>query len=387
MGVRRGTWPWLVALAAFAAAGGLSARQPSLLHLAYLLIALLLLSALYVACAVRYVRVEHRAAAKRISVGDRLLEVFVARNTALWPVFYLDVIARPGVASANNRWSLALWSRADEQWTGVATAVARGRYPVGVAEVALADPFGLVVRRRRQIDISEVIVHPRPRLVPDFSLAVARAGDLMPARRSWAIMPISGAVRPFAQGDPSTRIHWLSSARHGLLMVKDSDRSVGQRVWVALDLTSLAHAGSGDESTVEYGVEAAAYVVELAFKAGLDVGLIVAGAPVLVVEPARGRDQHEHLLDLLAVARAGEGPSLAAAIDECRAARPSDAVIMLAPAVPTDLLELSARLRRLGCGVAAVLLDAASFGGAAALDSAGLEAERVPVYPLRRSST
>lgn len=385
MAVRHGTWPWVAALLACAIVGGLGAGIPVLLHVAYLLIALGIVCPLYAALSLRATRLEHRAAARRIVVGDRLLEVFVARNSALWPVFHLDVTAHAGIAPAPRRWSLALWPRADEQWTAVSTATARGRYTIGVREVSISDPFGVVVLRRRTDITAEVIVHPRPRLVPDFSLAVARAGDLVPARRSWAVMPVSGAVRPFALGDPSTRIHWLSSARHGLLMVKDSDRSVGQRVWVALDLVSGAHAGSGDESTVEYGVEAAAYVVELAFKAGLDVGLIVTGAKVLVAEPARGRDQHEHLLDLLAVAQAGAGPSLAATIDDCRAARPSDAVIMLAPAVPLDLLDLSARLRRLGCGVAAILLDAASFGGASAPDATALDAERVPVYLLRRT--
>ena len=94
-------------------------------------------------------------------------------------------------------------------------------------------------------------------------------------------------------------------------MVKDSDRSVGQRLWVALDLSSPAHAGIGEQSSVEYGVEAAAYVAELAFKAGLNVGLIVTGAETLVAQPARGRDQREHLFDLLAVAREGDGPGLA----------------------------------------------------------------------------
>src|SRR5436305_594349 len=79
---------------------------------------------------------------------------------------------------------------------------------------------------------------------------------------------------------------------------------------------------------------------------------------------ARGRDQREHLLDLLALAREGRGAGLAATIEEYGAARPSDALVLLTPALSPDLLDLCARLRRLGCGVAAVLLDAASFGGA-----------------------
>ena len=87
------------------------------------------------------------------------------------------------------------------------------------------------------------------------------------------------------------------------------------------------------------------------------------------------------------MARDGMGPGLAATIEEYGAARPSDALVLLTPALSPDLLDLCARLRRLGCGVAAVLLDAASFGGALLPpDAAWLEAERIPKYTLRRGS-
>src|SRR5437588_572035 len=89
-----------------------------------------------------------------------------------------------------------------------------------------------------------------------------------------------------------------------------------------------------------------------------------------------GRRVDAHLLDLLAMARDGMGPGLAATIEEYGAARPSDALVLLTPALPPDLLDLCARLRRLGCGVAAVLLDAGSFGGALVPpDEAWLETE------------
>jgi uncharacterized protein (DUF58 family) len=387
MAALRGSWPWVLALVVLALAGGLGAGFPALVHMGYLLLGLLLLCLAYVRLSLWTLDVEHRAAAARITLGDRLLEVYVARTRAPWPIFNVDVVAHRGISGVRASWDMALSPRGHEEWTAVAVGTTRGRYALGVAGIATSDPFGLFVVRRWQRPTAEVIVHPRARIVPGFSLAAARAGDLLPARRSWAHMPVAGAVRPFAPGDASTRIHWLSSVRHGLLMVKDSERSVGQRLWVTLDLSSPFHAGAGEESTVEYGIEAAAYVAELAFKAGLDVGLLVTGAGTLVATPARGRDQREHLLDLLAMARDGRGPGLAATIEEYGAARPSDALVLLTPALPADLLDLCARLRRLGCGVAAVLLDAASFGGALVPpDEAWLEAERIPIYTLRQGS-
>jgi len=399
---RRGTWPWVVALAVAALAGGLAADLPVLTHIAYLLLLLLALAILYARSSLRAVRLEYRVAGRRTVVGERLLEVYQVRARALWPLFGLQIAARSGVGHERSRWALALSPRGHEELTHVSVAVARGRYPVGAALLTVSDPFGVVVARRYQPPGSEVVVWPRPRIVPDFSLAAARAGDLLPTRRSWASMPVTGAVRPFAPGDASTRIHWLSSIRHGSLMVKDSERSVGQRLWVALDLSGPAHRGSGEGSTVERGVEAAAYVVELAYKAGLDVGLITVGAPALLAEPRRGRDQREHLLDLLAVASPGPaaGQGLAEALVERRIARPSDAVVLLVPSMPPDLLELSLRLHRLGCGVGIVLLtpepDDAPAARRAARHVPGqsaanadawrqdLAGARIPVYSLER---
>lgn len=384
MSSRRGTWPWVVGLAALALAGGLGARMTALVHAAYLLLAVLLFALMYARLSLRATRLTHHASAPRLYVGERLLEVYALRAHALWPIFNIEVAPSRGLSGERPAWLVALTPRGHEELTSVTLAERRGRYALGGAVVTVFDPFGLVRPRRGVAEGSEVIIWPLARMVPDFSLAVARAGDLLPARRSWATMPVSGAVRPFAQGDASTRIHWLSSARHGFLMVKDSDRSVGQRLWVALDLSSPAHAGVGEESTVEYGVEAAAYVIELAYKAGLDVGLIVTGAGTLVAEPRRGRVQREQMLDLLAVAQPGNGMSLGLALEEHRVARPSDAVVMITPGVPLDLLDMLARLRRLGCGVAVVLLDAPSFGGTDSLDVTPLQADHIPVYRLAR---
>ena len=383
---RHGAWPWVTILAALALGGGLVARMAALVHVAYLLLAVLLCAVLYARLSLRATRLTHHASTTRLYVGERLLEVYALRARALWPIFNIMVAPSRGLAGERPAWLVALTPRGHEELTSVSLAERRGRYALGGAVVTISDPFGLVRPRRRLAEGTEVIAWPRARMVPDFSLAVARAGDLLPARRSWATMPVSGAVRPFAQGDSSTRIHWLSSARHGFLMVKDSDRSVGQRLWVALDLSSLAHAGLGDESTVEYGVEAAAYVIELAYKAGLDVGLLITGAGLLVAEPRRGRVQREQMLDLLAVAQPGAGVSLATALEEHRVARPSDAVVMITPGVPLDLLDLLARLRRLGCGVAVILLDAPSFGATSCPDVTPLQADHIPLYRLPRVS-
>ena len=171
----RGSWPWALALAVLALAGGFGAGFPALVHMGYLLLGLLLLCLVYARLSLCTLDVEHRAAATRIMPGDRLLEVYVARTRAPWPIFNVDVVAHGGLAGVRASWDMALGPRGHEEWTAVSVGATRGRYPLGAARIATSDPFGLFVGRRRRRPTAEVIVHPRARIVPGFSLAGARA--------------------------------------------------------------------------------------------------------------------------------------------------------------------------------------------------------------------
>ena len=107
MAALRGSWPWALALAVLALAGGLGAGLPALVHMGYLLLGLLLLCLAYTRLSLWTLDVEHRAAATRIALGDRLLEVYVARTRAPWPIFNVDVVAhrlilRRGAASGRS---------------------------------------------------------------------------------------------------------------------------------------------------------------------------------------------------------------------------------------------------------------------------------------------
>lgn len=393
VGRRRGAWPWVTALAALSLAFGLYTGSPTLDRAAYLLAGLLVLCPLYAFLSLRSLRLEHSISTIRVVAGERVLEVYRVRARALWPVWGVGIAAGSygWTDDARPRWTLALAPRGHEELAHVSRAGPRGRYRVGAAAVHVSDPFGVVVARRCWPSSGEVVVWPRPRAVPQLVFAAARAGELLAARRSWASSPVSGAVRPYTQGDSSTRIHWLSSARHGSLMVKDSDRSVGQRLWVALDLESPAHAGVGADSTVEYGVEAAAYVAERADKTGFAVGLAVAGAAPIVTPARRGRAARARMLDVLAEAAprlAGTGGGLGALLVDERVVRPADGIVLITPYLTPELLDLAVRWRRLGCGVSVVLLDAESFGGVGAGGAttrgalAALDAARIPACIL-----
>ena len=111
MAALRGSWPWALALAVLALAGGLGAGFPALVHMGYLLLGLLLLCLAYARLSLWTLDVEHRAAATRITLGERLLEVYVARTRAPWPIFNVDVVAHRGIAGVRASWDMALSPR------------------------------------------------------------------------------------------------------------------------------------------------------------------------------------------------------------------------------------------------------------------------------------
>lgn len=357
---RGGAWPWAALCGLIAFSAGLVWDRPLLVHLAYLLFLLLLLTPLYVALVLRGCALAYHPATDRLVAGELFVETYELRSRGIWPLPGVVVAALGEATRTQPEWLVSLGPRSQTELSARSPAPFRGRYDLGGAVVTASDPFGVIVRRRLFSPSHEVVVWPRARPVPGFDLAAARSGDLLPARRSWAAMPVTGAVRPFAQGDPTTRIHWLSTVRHGFLMVKDSERAAGQRLWVVLDLASPAHWSAGPSTTVEYAVEAAAYVAATADEVGLDVGLLVSGAEVDLVEPRRGRMQQGVILDVLATATApveqGDAALLEDLLTEQRLARASDAVVLLTPAVSFGVLDLLIRLHGLGCGVAVILV-------------------------------
>ena len=93
-------------------------------------------------------------------------------------------------------------------------------------------------------------------------------------------------------GDAFNRIHWKSTARHGDIQVKEFDLEQTADAWIILDLERSVQLGSGDESTVEVGVRAAAAVADKALVENRAVGMTVNAHRLAQLMPDRGGRQH-----------------------------------------------------------------------------------------------
>ena len=109
---------------------------------------------------------------------------------------------------------------------------------------------------------SNVIVYPRVEALPALEAAAgihrghprrARCGRRTPR-------PHATSIRAYAPGDPYNRIHWKSTARNSSCRSRNSTSSRPPTCGSSSTCNARAHTGSGDESTLEYGVRVAASV-------------------------------------------------------------------------------------------------------------------------------
>jgi uncharacterized protein (DUF58 family) len=178
----------------------------------------------------------------------------------------------------------------------------RGVIPIGPLQITRRDPFGLYTRSQRHGDRTELWV--RPVVHPLGSLPVGSRRSLDGPDQDTAP---HGSItfdrlREWQHGDDLRHVHWRSTARTGVLMVKEHVDTSLPRITVVLDdramATSLAR--------FEEAVEVAASVVVAAVTAGYPATVLCFGGAVAHVR-SQAHDPGP-LLDLLTRVERTAGP-------------------------------------------------------------------------------
>ena len=186
------------------------------------------------------------------------------------------------------------------------TMARRGRYHLSGFRLATKFPFGLLPRTRSVEDTDELYVYPA--LIPA-SDSLLRGLPAFPAPgQSFAPSRQGefGGLRAYRAGDDPRDIHWRSSARRGIPLVREKEDEETREATVILD----NHPDTAtDAAAFERAVsEAAGICVELVQR-GFSVGLAVRGGEV---RAAVGGAQAERILRALAVIAPDAGPLPAA---------------------------------------------------------------------------
>ncbi len=336
-----------------------------LFFLVYLTVAILTGAWLYARRGLRGVRADYRVLNPRTHVGEVLQAMYRVENhdrltkpwVELWNESTLPV-SLPGRV-------VGVPARGTRQWLAKVTLTRRGSYRLGTLRVRTGDPFGLFSSEMVVGHATSVVVFPEIVPLPHWRLPPSPIDGTTPVRRRYeAATPLVTGVRPYNHGDAINRIHWLSSARHGELHVKEFDLEQAADVWITLDLDRSVHAGIGNDASVETAVTIAASIAMRTLADNRSLAMTASARRVQVHQPDRGPRVEQKLLHLLANVQAdGVSPLaevIAATLPQLR--RGMTLCIITGSTDRTWVRSLAA-LRRRGVAALAILLDRASYIG------------------------
>jgi uncharacterized protein (DUF58 family) len=178
----------------------------------------------------------------------------------------------------------------------------RGVFAVGPLQVSMTDTLGVVARVVLERPATQVIVYPRVWEVA--ALPMTAGPDLVGGALGRMAQARAGqefhSLREYVVGDDLRRVHWRSTARTGLLMVREDDVPWQLRATLLLDTWAGRYVGDG----FEVAVESAASVLARLRQSGALVRFMATAEPERPAE--RGRrpetrfaDGHEHVEALM----------------------------------------------------------------------------------------
>lgn len=166
----------------------------------------------------------------------------------------------------------------------------RGRYRLDGLRVTTRFPFGIFLKAGQPTLREEVLVFPALAPVPTHLLRQLSAGGAVAARRRGRGSDLHN-LRDYRAGDDPRLVHWKSSAKTGILTVRETEAET------TLD-TRIVVAAGGDSPRLEAAVSEAASLAVHLLSAGAQVELAGRG---LWVPPGRGPAQRRRALTALAL--------------------------------------------------------------------------------------
>jgi uncharacterized protein (DUF58 family) len=324
----------------------------------------------------------------RAQVGQIFEERFEVQNLNLFPRLWIEIRDQSPLPGADgSRVLTMLRGKQGRSYLSRVRLIRRGVFPLGPTGIATGDLFGLFPVERSIPEKDSLMVYPMMVEVRGFPNppGLLPGGEAL-RRRTHQVTPNAAGVREYSTGDPLNRIHWISTARRGRLIVKEFELDPLADVWIFLDAASnvqaelpqpatelflkdlWTHSGkiSLPPSTEEYGISAAASLVQDYLRRGRAVGFVCAGQHLSLISPDRGGRQLGKILEALALTRA-EGELPLRALIETHVkhmVRGSTVVLITSSTSPEVALMVDFLLQR-GLKPIVVIIDASTFGGEA----------------------
>jgi uncharacterized protein (DUF58 family) len=302
----------------------------------------------------------------RLQEGGEYEERITVKNSSWLAKVWLEIDDPSEMPGHHARRVLTVPAKGARSFRVRSEIKRRGLYSVGPVQVRTGDPFGLFRHTRAYGRAQNVLVYPRAVELPNFSVPPANLpGEGRFRRRTHYVTPNASGVRPYEFGDSFNRIHWSSTARTGELMVKIFELDPASDIWIVLDLERGVHVGEADDSTEEYAVSIAASVARYFLTANRSVGFLSFGRQFDVIDAERGVQQYTRVLESLAMARTwGDVPLADLLSNEARRFGRHTTVVVITPSTDEAWVAALGMLQSRGVKVAAIVLEANTFGPA-----------------------
>ena len=336
------------------------------MRLAYLLLILVAVSWVWSRIGALNMKASVNRPTGPFSVGDTLNERIVIHNSNGTPKAWVEVEDKTTLPDIEFRevtsfGLMVTFKRVNME----APLTQRGEYDLGPLVIRASDPFNLFPRDIEFEGADKVLVYPRVIPIPDIAASRILLADGHSRRhRTHLLSTDVASVRQYADGDPIGRIHWLTTARTGELMVKQFDQGSAGEMWVIFDQHSDAQAGYGKESTDEYGATIAASIVDKYTRTFTEVGYVAHGSNDLVAMPEHNASHRENILRHIAASKPyGNIPIIDALAILDRELFASSTVVVITAAHEGPWIEALGVLQRRGIQVICIAIDRKSFGG------------------------
>jgi uncharacterized protein (DUF58 family) len=353
----------LVALGAILVIAAFSTGQPFLFYLVYL--GVLVVGGSYVLTRLGLADLEAGYAVNQLSgyVGDKIRVTYTLRNTSRLPKPWLEVHNPTSLPSGLPGRAISLGGRTERSWLIRTPLTRRGHFRIEPLQIRTGDPFGFFESSASVGSGINITVYPRLEPIPLWRLPAANLdGSHAMRERTLQATPLATTVRPWAPGDAFNRIHWKSTARHGDIQVKEFDLEQTADAWIVLDLERRTQLGSGDDSTVEVAVRAAAAVADKALVENRAVGMTVNAHRLAHLQPDRGGRQHLKVMQLLAAVEGdGSVPMAEALVSSVTRIRRGMTAIIITASLDREWVKPVATLRSRGVAVVVISMDVPAF--------------------------
>jgi len=381
----------LLALAAVTYLAGRLVGTWELYLLAFAFLAMVLISWLSVVITGRKIVVTRTLVPDRPMAGDECEIVSHVKNESLLPGPQLtlrnDLV---GLASGVGDWEVeGLRPRGEKILKSPIGRANRGVHFLPPAQAVVEDPLG-VARALHRTGVPLTATVP-PRLTFLDSCALFPDVGL---RHDWSGrrgLLASGAsefrgIRPHQPGEPLSHIDWKSTAKTGVLMLREMEEPAGADITVLLDGTAAELVGEAPESNFELAVRAAGSIADFAIRAGRGVSLLChehSWRQVRLTADGAGR---RALLQALAETQAHASAPLVTALKHLRTGGPhllrAQSVTVVAISLESRLVRALIDLHAEGARLAFLYVVGPSFGETSNVQVPSL----LPFLPPRRSN-